>query len=243
MRTFLDAVDSLPAFRWYKRELRKLLKLQPGETLLDVGCGTGIEACRLAREYPSVHVLGLDRDAMLSEAAQRSAQLGVDVRWLPGDAEAVPLPDGSVDACMTERVLKYVANPKRAVSEMVRVLRDGGRIVCFELDVAATVYGGDPRLTSMVSELICSKLGEPRMGRRLPELFARAGLEGVAYQPVAFHIPADLNDALVYQPVRLAIADGALPERVNTWLDEQASAAERDLFTIAWIGWLVSAHA
>jgi ubiquinone/menaquinone biosynthesis C-methylase UbiE len=132
--------------------------------VLDIGCGNGTEACRLAQEYPSVRMLGLDREVMVAEAAQRSERLGVDVGWLPGQAEAIPLPDRAVDACMTERVLKYVPDPARAVAEMVRVLRPGGRIACFELDMSATVFGGDPRAASLVSDLLCSKLGEPRMG-------------------------------------------------------------------------------
>jgi ubiquinone/menaquinone biosynthesis C-methylase UbiE len=237
---FLDGVDTLPAFRWYKAELRKLLNLQPGEAVLDIGCGNGTEACRLALDYPAVRVLGLDREAVLSEAARRSAEYGIDVEWLPGEADALPLPDGSVDACMTERVLKYVGDPALAVGEIVRVLRDGGRVACFELDVAATVFGGDPVAAGRVNELICSKISEPRMGRRLPTLFKRAGLTGVTYQPLAFHMPAALNDGVAYQPVRQAIAEGSLPRSMEAWLREQAEADEEGLFTIAWVGWLVS---
>src|SRR5262245_7262653 len=240
MRAFLDGVDALPAFRWYKRKLRELLDLRPGETLLDVGCGNGTEACRLAQEYPAVQVLGLDRAEMLTEAARRSEQRGVAVRWIPGEAEAIPLPAGSVDACMTERVLKYVPDPARAVAEMVRVLRPGGRIACFELDTAATVFGGDPVTAALVSDLLCSKLGEPRMGRRLPMLLHQAGMVGVTHRPVVFHMPSALNDAIAYQPVRQAIADGKLPRTVDDWLEEQAVAAAQGLFTIGWVGWLVS---
>jgi hypothetical protein len=123
---------------------------------------------------------------------------------------------------------------------MVRVLRDGGRIACFELDVAATVLGGDPVAAGMVSELIGSKVSEPRMGRRLPTLFKRAGLMEVTYQPVTFHMPAALNEAVAYQPVRQAIAEGTLPPSLEAWLREQADADEEGLFTIAWVGWLVS---
>ena len=240
LREFLDGVDALPAFRWYKRKLRELLDLRPGETLLDVGCGNGTEACRFAQEYPAVQVLGLDRAAMLTEAARRSEQLGVTAKWIPGEAEAIPLPARSVDACMTERVLKYVPDPARAVAEMVRVLRPGGRIACFELDTAATVLGGDPVAAALVSDLLCSKLSEPRMGRRLPMLLHQAGFTDVAYQPVVFHMPAALNEAIAYHPVRQAIADGRLPSTVTYWLEEQAVAAARGLFTIGWVGWLVS---
>jgi ubiquinone/menaquinone biosynthesis C-methylase UbiE len=240
MRAFLDSVDALPAFRWYKRKLRDLLALQPGETVVDIGCGNGTEACRLAQEYPSVRVLGLDRELVVAEAAQRSARLGVEVGWLPGQAEAIPLPDRSVDACMTERVLKYVRDPAHAVAEMARVLRPGGRIACFELDMSATVLGGDPLAAALVGDLLCGKVAEPRMGRRLPTLLHQARMIDVTYRPVVFHMPEALNEAIAYQPVRQALAEGRLPQTVESWLAEQTAAAAIGMFTIGWVGWLVS---
>jgi hypothetical protein len=62
----------------------------------------------------------------------------------------------------------------------------------------------------------------------------------VSHRPVVFHMPAALNDAIAYQPARQAIADGSLPQTVNDWLEEQAMAEAYGLFTIGWVGWLVS---
>ena len=238
---FLNLVDSLPEFRQYKRKLRPLLALRPGETLLDVGCGVGLETCRLAQEYPEVSVIGLDREAMLAEAAVRAEALGVYVRWLPGEAEAVPLPDASVDACMTERVLKYLPDPTRGVSEMVRVLKAGGRIACFELDYAATMLGGDPIAAGLVADLLSESVGEARMGRRLPGLLREAGLVDVAFQPVIICPPWAVHEATVGTSVREAIRSGRLPEQPTTaWLEQQAVAHEAGLFTVAFVGFLVS---
>ncbi len=65
---FLEMVNSLPELRAYKRVMRTELHLRPGNTLLDVGCEIGIEACRIAKERPDGSVIGLDRQAMIAEA-------------------------------------------------------------------------------------------------------------------------------------------------------------------------------
>jgi SAM-dependent methyltransferase len=209
MHEFLDGVNALPEFRRYRDQLRTSLALRPGHTLLDVGCGVGAATRWLARQHPEVHVVGLDRAAMVTEAAQRGGRLGVQVRWLTGDAEAIPLRDASMDACMTDRVLKYLPDPARGIAEMVRVLRPGGRIASFELDCAATVLTGDPAIrrsgdpatAELARGQLCASVGEPRMGRLLPEMLRAAGLVDLTFRPVAFHLPLALNEAL---PARLA---------------------------------------
>ncbi|MGH2557836.1 MAG: methyltransferase domain-containing protein [Thermomicrobiales bacterium] len=241
MYGFLDLADAIPEIRQYKRQIRPLLALQPDETLLDVGCGVGHEACRLAAEYPEVQVIGLDRDTMLVEAARRATRIGVDVHWLPGEAAAIPLPDASVDACMTERVLMYLPEPERGVAEMVRVLKPGGRIVSFELDYAATMLGGDPRIARLVVDLLSDSIGTARMGRRLPVLLHYEGLVDVTFQPVAFRTPWAVHEAVISAPVRLAIERGHLPaEPATAWLEQQAAAHAAGLFSVVFIGCLVS---
>lgn len=240
MHDFLDGVDALPEFQWYRRRLRALLAPWPGQTLLDVGCGVGAATCRLAREFPEVHVVGLDRETMVAEAAERGRRLGVEVHWLAGDAAALPLPDASVDACMTDRVLKYLPEPARGIAEMVRVLRPGGRIASFELDCAATVLAGDPAPAELARGLLCESVGEPRMGRLLPGLLRDAGVVGVTFRPVAFHLPPELNEAIFYSHVRAAVDAGRLPAAVTDWLGEQAGAGAAGMFTVGWIGWLVA---
>ena len=236
---FLEVADALPEVRAYKRRLRAALGLGPGQTVLDVGCGIGFEACRLAQDYPDVTVIGLDREAMLETAARRAEQLGIAVRWLPGWAEAIPLPAATVDACFTERVLKYLPDPAAGISEMVRVLKPGGRIACFELDYAATLLGGDPAVAGSIGELLNASVREARMGRRLPDLLYAAGLAEVTFEMVAFSPPWIVHEATIGDPVRAAISAGWLPAAATAWLEQQAAAAAAGLFTVAFVGVLV----
>ncbi len=238
---FLNLVNDLPDFRAYKHLMRTHLALQPGETLLDVGCGVGIEACRIAHDRPDTHVIGLDREAMLSEAAARASDQDIAVRWLEGQAESIPLPDESVDACMTERVLKYLPDPARGIAEMVRVLKSDGRVACFELDYAATILGGDPNIATLVANLLNDSVGDPRMGRRLPTLFHAAGLVDVTFHPVIFSPPWPVHEATIGNPVRAAIARGDLAsDPTLAWLDSQAAAHANGLMYLTFVGFVVT---
>jgi SAM-dependent methyltransferase len=233
---FLEVADALPEVRAYKRRMRELLALESGQTVLDVGCGVGFEACRLAQGHPGNTVIGLDRQAMLDVAARRAEQLGVTVRWLSGEAEAIPLPENVVDACFTERVLKYLPDPAAGIAEMVRVLKPGGRIACFELDYAATLLNGEVTMAGAVGDLLNASVSEPRMGRRLPGLLHNAGLREVTFEMVAFHPPWVVHEAAVGDPVREAIRQSRLPAVATEWLEQQAAAADAGLFTVAFVG-------
>jgi ubiquinone/menaquinone biosynthesis C-methylase UbiE len=103
--------------------------LQPGARVLDVACGTGIVA-RLA--VPQVgaagHVTGMDRNiAMLEVAQAQTATWRPAVRWLAGDAEALPFAAATFDAVLCQQSVQFFADQARAMWEMHRVLVPGGR--------------------------------------------------------------------------------------------------------------------
>ena len=232
--------DALPEFQAYKRRLREMLHLAPGQTVLDVGCGAGFQACRIAQSYPDVSVIGLDREAMIGLASHRAEELGVSVRWLTGKAEDIPLPAATVDACYTERVLKYLPDPAAGIAEMVRVLKPGGRIACFELDYAATLLGGDPAMAGAVGAVLNASVNEARMGRRLPDLLHAAGLRELTYEMVAFSPPWVVHERTVSDPVHEALRHHQLPETALGWLEQQEAAAAKGLFTVAFVGVLAA---
>jgi ArsR family transcriptional regulator len=109
-----------------------LLSLLPAEwTVADLGCGTGQTVAALA---PYVRrVIGVDQSAaMLKAARKRAFGLG-NVELRQGSLEALPLDDASVDGALMVLALTYVADPARAIVEMGRVLRPGGRAVVVDL--------------------------------------------------------------------------------------------------------------
>lgn len=115
-----------------QRLLFELLGSVAGKTLLDVGCGDGALAAELVRRR--AFVTGLDTDPMMIAAArQRSESEATPLRLVEGRAEALPFGDNSFDYTLSVTTLCFVQEARRAVAEMARVLKPGGRLVIGEL--------------------------------------------------------------------------------------------------------------
>ncbi|HXF82705.1 MAG TPA: methyltransferase domain-containing protein [bacterium] len=105
-------------------------RLRPGEIVIDLGCGGGIDTILAARAVaPGGTAIGLDLlPEMLTVAARNAASAGVtNVRWLQGAMENIPLPDGSVDVIVSNGVVNLSPRKSRVFAEMFRILRPGGR--------------------------------------------------------------------------------------------------------------------
>jgi ubiquinone/menaquinone biosynthesis C-methylase UbiE len=154
--------------------------LEPGHKVLDVACGTGVLArSALDRVGPGGAVTGLDRnDGMLVVARRKSP--GID--WRSGRAEALPFADDTFDAVVSQFGLMFFEDRVKALAEMSRVLRRGGRLavaVWASLDRSP----GYRALTALIERLfgkrIASELEAPFVlgdSAALGALFARAGI-------------------------------------------------------------------
>jgi ubiquinone/menaquinone biosynthesis C-methylase UbiE len=108
-----------------------LTDLRPGEVVLDLGCGAGLDSLLAARRVgPTGTVLGVDFAAEMVEKARRNAALvGVaNVDFRPGHAEALPLPDAWADAVISNGVFNLCLDKPKVLTEVFRVLRPGGRV-------------------------------------------------------------------------------------------------------------------
>ena len=104
--------------------------MKPGEHVLDLGSGGGIDVLLSARRVgPDGFVYGLDMtDAMLEEAERNRAQAGVEnVQFLKGIMEAIPLPERTVDVVISNCVINLAADKRRVLREAYRVLKPAGR--------------------------------------------------------------------------------------------------------------------
>jgi SAM-dependent methyltransferase len=102
--------------------------VKPGETLLDVGTGTGVVAITAARAGASV--TGLDLTPALLDVARENARIArlASAQWFEGDADSLPFPDGQFDVVVSQFGHMFAPRPDVAVAEMRRVLKPGGRI-------------------------------------------------------------------------------------------------------------------
>ncbi|RME89871.1 MAG: bifunctional demethylmenaquinone methyltransferase/2-methoxy-6-polyprenyl-1,4-benzoquinol methylase UbiE, partial [Verrucomicrobia bacterium] len=126
----LNDLQSFGLHRWWKRRLVREARPAPGRRLLDVCCGTGDVALRLARA--GAEVTGLDFSEPMLAVARRRADPGLRVEFVQGDALALPFEDGRFDAVTIAYGLRNLADPQAGLREMARVTRPGGRLLILD---------------------------------------------------------------------------------------------------------------
>lgn len=105
------------------RQETALRLIEPGERLLDVGCGRGAVAAALSEHFDEVH--GVDAD---EEALDAAAARGVRTQRVDLDADRLPFPDARFDAVVCLEVIEHVIDPRHLARELARVLRTGGTL-------------------------------------------------------------------------------------------------------------------
>lgn len=154
LKTYIDALiafDGIEQLQELKRLERALVR--PDCSVLDVGCGFGLETERLARLVaPGQPVAGIDESAhFIDVAKKRAAEQGLHIDYRAGLAESLPYADASFDHVRAERLLIYLTDVGKALSEMRRVLKPGGVMAIIEPDFGTTTVNvSDRKLTRRV---------------------------------------------------------------------------------------------
>jgi len=165
-----------------KKRSYELLRIAPNQSVLDVGCGPGIDTLAMAELVgPQGRVLGLDADPEMVEIAQtRTERAGLTerVEHRQGDAANLPLESRTFDACRSERLFIHLGDPSRALGEMRRVARPGAWIVLVDSDwgslsIDSPHVGIERRLARFRAEQL---LSNGYSGRQLFRLFKESGL-------------------------------------------------------------------
>ena len=191
-----------------------LAGLEPGEVVLDLGSGGGIDVLLSAKRVgPTGKAYGLDMtDEMLALARENQEKAGLsNVEFLKGEIERIPLPDNSVDVIISNCVINLSADKDRVIAEAYRVLTPGGRFAVSDV----VVRGGDiPDAVRRSMELwvgcVAGALEEGEYRQKL----ARAGFEKVDVEPTRIYRAADakqfLADAGLSDEATVANIDGRL---------------------------------
>ena len=171
-----EAVYTTPDIVAQRREVLRLLALTPGEHVVDIGAGPGFLAAEMAAAVgPSGRVYAVEPSASMQAIARsRGAPLEIS----GGSAEALPLPDASVDVAVATQVLEYVPDVPGALAELRRVLRPGGRALVLDTDWDSIVWhSGDPDRMQQVLAAWEEHLADPHLPRTLGPALRGAGFD------------------------------------------------------------------
>lgn len=213
----LEAMSRHPEIRRVRRVACESLRPEPGQRLLDAGCGGGDVARELAaRVQPGGSVLALDSSATTIEAAARRHD-GSAVEYVNGDVCALDLADDSVDGVWCERVLQHLTAPDTAVAEFVRVTRPGGRICLIDTDWDSLAFDGvrGDLSTALVDFTLDSFARRQRdMGRSLRRRLLGAGARDLQATPVTCFFGTPESAAVV-----LPMVNPDVPAEAGMWPD------------------------
>ena len=172
-----------------------LAELAPGEIVLDLGSGGGIDVLLSARRVgPTGKADGLDMtDEMLALARENQRKAGVDnVEFLKGEIEAIPLPDNSVDVIISNCVINLSADKDRVFAEAFRVLKPGGRFAVSDVVVRGDVPAAIRRSVELWIGCVAGALEEDEYRGKL----GKAGFEAVGLEPTRIYRTEDARELL-----------------------------------------------
>ena len=227
------------AWLGYKARSFDLLALTDGDQILDVGCGTGEDARRLAGRVAVVSVIGIDTsEEKIREARALTLGLPRPVDFRVGDAYTLPFDDETFDACRADRVFHHLVDPCRALTEMARVTRPGGRVVVSDTDYdSLVVEAPDLALTRTILTHHTERMESGRIGRRLPGLFLDAGLASLTVEPYAA-VATDYDEEVLKlrdKAERAAKAGAIAPADAARWVESLVAADRAGRFVCAQI--------
>lgn len=216
-----------------------LALLRPGMSLLDLGCGPGSITVGLARAVAPGRVTAIDREEtqirLLEARAAREGLTNIEART--GDAMALDLADGAVDAAWAHALLEHLPDPAAALREMARVVRPGGPVVAVSPDwggfiLAPSVPEADAAI-ARYEDIQRANGGDVRAGRALGVHMAAAGLRDVALS-ARYEVYDDRVVIAEYLAATIARSAGPEDARLARALREWG-ALPGGMFAQAWV--------
>lgn len=236
----LEAMYLTPDVVGQRARVIDMLSPLPGEHVLDIGVGPGLLAYDLARMVgESGRLVGLDAaPAMIKVARTRLAAMP-QAECVEGDAADLRFPDASFDIAVSTQVHEYVADIDRALKELHRVLKPGGRALILDTDWRSIVWHSSDK-ARMERVLTCwdDHLADPHLPATLGARMRRAGFRtprveivpmlSPQWQPVSY--AAGIMKAIRGYVAANGERHGLSKEEVQAWYDDQLRLAERGEF-------------
>jgi ubiquinone/menaquinone biosynthesis C-methylase UbiE len=207
-----------------QRQYRAWFDPKPGERILDVGCGTGVNVLAISKLVGTAgKVVGIDNSpAMLAIARDKASAENIEYRLMA--VEEVDFADNSFDGVVCTQVLGYVADPVPVIRSLLRVVKPTGRVFVAETDWDSLAYSiPDKELQRKVTLSFTDHHGDGWVGRRLYPLCRQAGAAEIELHPYVIH-NAEYSIRKYGGPLSYVIRDYLLrskkctEEEVKRWL-------------------------
>jgi arsenite methyltransferase len=185
-----------------------LAELKPGEIVLDLGSGGGIDVLLSARRVaPSGKAYGLDMtDEMLTLAEENKRKSGIpNVEFLKGEIENIPLPDHAVDVIISNCVINLSGDKDRVLQEAFRVLKPGGRLAVSDVVVKGEVPEQIRKNMELWVGCVAGALSEDEYISKL----TKAGFETIKIEPTRIY---DIEDARTFLSTLGIDVDAVIPD-------------------------------
>ena len=235
-----------PFCRQYKQRTVDLLQLTAGNCVLDLGCGPGSDLPALIEEVgESGHVFGVDSSvAMISYAREqiRCSNISADLRV--ADANDLPFQADMFDACRADRVFQHLKDPQRALHELLRVTKSGGRIVVVDPDQDTLIIAVNAgHITEVIRDFRREHTTNPTIAHTIGSLFAELGAKSISVEghTMVLTKPSDAF-GLVEWPKMLHSQGKLTQEEVSTWNTTLQRSVDQGSFFYAVTFFITSAQ-
>jgi SAM-dependent methyltransferase len=181
----LDLIAGIPFFQEVKHDSIRIIRDTNAMQVLDAGCGAGTDLITLHAALPESRVIGIDASSsLIARAAERTAGIGNRCSLVKGDLLNIPFRAGSFDACRIDRVLQHIHEPKRAIRELIRILKPEGMLVAFDNDWETfSINLDDEELADRIRRFWRNSFASGRIGRDLPRILQDCGVENIHAEP------------------------------------------------------------
>lgn len=220
-----------------KNETLSLADLEPGQVVLDAGCGIGVDAVQMARLVaPTGHVYGVDfSQEMINEAHNHPAANDLPLTFQQGSLYELTFADNFFDRCRADKTFQHLAHPQAALRELIRVTKPGGKIIIADPDhdslIIDTPY---PDITHRFVRFRSEHMAQGGIAHQLYRMFKELGLANVTVTPLT-HVYTNYDEKKVSSPylreIWLAHQHGAVDkEEAEKWASFMQEAIDKDRF-------------